>query len=334
MKKNNIFAVITTLIIAAIIGVSLISNRNTGDTQIQEEKSITIAMVTFPGYAPLYLAEEKGLFWDLDVELVRIESIGDMRAAMNSNKIDMYAATYDIFQAVEGNVPPGIWFLAIDESHGWDGVVVSEDINTLEDLKWKTVWAEPGLPPYFMLQYLLNEEWMNLDDINFVDLTSADAGSAFVSNQIDVAATYEPYLSISKNKREWAKVLVSSEATPGLLVDFLFASEDLANNNPEVLEAVSQGRFDALEYWENNPDESMTIMGDAFGVDKAEMEDIKSWIGWLTLEDNQRMLNKSQPNNAYDTFELVGDILERNNSAGIRVDSNEKITDKIINRFK
>ena len=333
MNKKIIGAIVALLVVIVLVVVFMQGDRNnTGNKQ--SKQSVTIGMVTFPGYAPLYLAKEKKLFEGVDVNLVRIESIGDLRAAMNSGKIDMYAATYDIFEAVENNTPPGIGFLAIDESHGGDGVAVSKDIKDLKDLKGKSVAAEPGFPPYFILQYLLNKEGMSLADINFKDLPSADAGNAFVSGQVDVAATYEPYLSISANKRDGASVLVSSADTPGLIVDFLFASEDLVKNDKEVLKRIADGWFAAVNYWKQNPDESVKIMAKSFGVDNAEMEDIKSGISWLTLEDNQKLFDKKQPNNAYETFDLVGDILESNNSAGVRVKSSDKLSDKIIKSYK
>jgi len=325
---------VAVALLAIVMVVITFSGVKQDNNSRQTKESVTIGMVTFPGYAPLYLAQEKGLFEDIDVNLVRIEAIGDIRAAMNSGKIDMYAATYDIFQAVDKSVPPGVGFLAIDESHGGDGVVVSDKIKELKDLTGKTVGAEPGFPPYFILQYLLNKEGMSLDDVDFKDLPSADAGNAFVSGKIDVAGTYEPYLSISANKRAGARVLVSSEDTPGLIVDLLFASDDLVKNDAETLKKISDGWFAAVKYWDEHPDESMEIMAKAFGVDKAEMEDIKSGISWATLEDNQKLFNKNQAHNAYTTFKLVGDILENNDSAGLRVNADDKLTDKVIKSYK
>ena len=119
------------------------------------KETFKIGMVTFPGYAPLYVAKEKNLFENVNVELVRIESINDLRTALSSGKIDAYAATYDIFQSTQAK-PDGVAFLAIDESHGGDGVLVADNINSIADIKGKAVGAEPGFPPYFILQYLLD----------------------------------------------------------------------------------------------------------------------------------------------------------------------------------
>jgi len=200
-------------------------------------------------------------------------------------------------------------------------------------LKGKVVGGEPGLPPYFVLQYLLAQEGMTLADVDFKDVTSADAGNAFVAGQLDVAATYEPYLSISADKVMGSSIIASSADTPGLVVDFIFADEDLASNNPAALEAVSEGWFAAMDYWSENSDESFEIMGAAFGIDGAEMADFQTGIKWLEIDDNKKLFNKRADNNAYDTFTEVGDILEANGEAGVRVKAADHLSDAVIKNF-
>lgn len=332
MKKNFIYIIILVLVVFGAI--QLFNRNNTGsDSNIESPEKVTIAMVTFPGYAPLYLAQEKNLFPEsIEVELVRIESVPELRAAMRSGSIDMYAATYDMFQSTGEITPPGIGFMAIDKSHGADGIVAVDGIETIADLRGKTVAAEPGYPPYFVLQYLLNEEGMTLDDVDFKDLSSADAGNAFVSGAVDIAATYEPYLSISKDKVENSKMFASTADVPVFIGDFLFAQEDLVNNNPQILKAVAQGWFNAVESINSDP-EAYEIMGQAFGVSAEEMKDFETGVSWLSLSDNKELFDINNENNAYKTFDLVGDILEANNEAGVRVKGTDAISNIIINQL-
>lgn len=326
MKKNNLILLLFAVCLA------FASCDDSGQKE-NEKKEVTIGMVTFPGYAPLYLAKEKNLFKGVDVKLVRIESIGDLRAAMNSGQIDIYAATYDIFQNIENVQPPGIGFIAIDESHGADGIVVKEGINNIADLKGKVVGAEPGFPPFFILQYLLNQENMSLADVNFKDLSSQDAGNAFAAGKLDAAGTYEPYLSKSSEIRPGSKILISSANTNHLIVDFLFASEDLVNNDQELLVNVARGWFDALDYYSNNEEESLKIMGDAFGVSPEEMKDFKTGVTWLGIGDNNDIFDKTKTDNAYQVFDLVHNILSRNQDNIYKVNADDKLTGKVISEL-
>src|ERR1035438_2998198 len=87
-------------------------------------RTFTIGMVTFAGYAPLYLAKEKCFYGNLDVQLKRIEEVPSIRAAMIKKDLDAYLATPDI--ALDTNsAPPGRAIWAIDESAGGDGVIVA-----------------------------------------------------------------------------------------------------------------------------------------------------------------------------------------------------------------
>ena len=328
MKNTNLLslALLLSLMFVSCKQDSSSSNQAGQDDKVED---ITIAMVTFPGYAPLYVAKEKGLFEGVNVDLRRIEDIGQMRGAIMSGQIDVYAATYDIFQAIKGQKPPGVGFLAMDESHGGDGIAVAGEINSIADFKGKKVAAEPGFPPYFILQYLLAQADMSLKDVDFQDLASQDAGNAFVTKQFDIVGTYEPYLSISADKREGAKVLYSSKDTEGLVVDWLFANSEVVDTKPEALKAIAKGWFAALDFIESNPEEAYQIMGDAFGVSSDEMQDFKTGITWLDLASNKGMF-KPGDKNAYAIFKEVGDVLERNDETDTRVEAKDHLTDKIV----
>jgi len=329
MNKNLLIGIIIVVII--ILGVGGYSILNKPNVNVPK---VTIAMVTFPGYAPLYVAKEKGFFDGVDVELTRIESIGDIRAAMRSGSVNMYAATYDIYQSTKDVPPSGIGFLAIDESHGADGVAIAGNINSVQGLRGKKVGAEPGFPPYLVLQYLLNKDGMTLKDINFQDMATTDAGNAFAAGKLDAAGIYEPALSASVKSRPGSKIFASSADIPGLVQDLLFSDEKLAKEHPEVLEKVAAGYFKALDYINSNPDDAYQIMAKAFGVSVSDMKDFKSGVSWISKDGNIKLFDKTSDVNAYKTYDLVCSILKKNGDTNICLKSEDKLTNEIVNQFK
>lgn len=332
-KKLLIGVAIVAVVATAVVGVMSDSVKKTAQTK-KELPKINIAMVTFPGYAPLYVAKEKGFFNGVDVELKRIESIGDIRAAMRSGDINVYAATYDIYQSTKDVPPAGVGFLAIDESHGADGVAVAKNINSVKDLKNKKVGAEPGFPPYLVLQYLLDKEGMTLKDLDFKDMPTTDAGNAFAAGKLDAAGIYEPALSASVKARPGSKIFASSADVPGLVQDLLFADEKLAKENPEALQKIVEGWYKALDYINTNHDESYEIMAKAFGVTKAEMEDFKTGVSWINKDENVKLFDKNNTTNVYSTFSLICDILKKNGDTNICLPADDKLTDAIIKNSK
>ncbi len=293
-------------------------------------KTIKIGMITFPGYGPLYLAKEKKYFGNLNVELLRIESITDLRAALASKKIDMYVSTFDIFQSNQGNDVPGIGFMIIDESHGADGLVGLSNVTNITELKGKTVAAEVGLPPHFLLQYLLNKNNMTLNDIVIKELTTQDASAAFTSKNIDYAALYEPYLSSATKARKGAKKIISSAEAPNILADLIFASEDLVKNDKQVCKDVANGWFKALSFIDSNSKEAYEIMAKSFNIPVDEMQSYKDVITWYNKSDNIKLFSNGTESNVYSTFSLIGDILTKNNNAKIKFNAFEKLDSTII----
>jgi len=334
MKKWLIAIIVVLLGLGAVVFV--MNDKKSTDNQVKNEEKITlkIGMVTFAGYAPLYVAQEKGFFENINVELVRIESIGDLRAAMQSGSIDMYIATPDIFQSAEKNKPVGVGFLAIDESTGADGVVASGDIQSVEELKGKKVGAEPGFPPYFVLQYMLYKHGMSLADIDFKDMSSQTAANAFIANQLDAAGTYEPYLSNAVSQKNGSKILISSADTKGLIVDIIFASEKLYQNNPATLAKIAKGWYKAVEFYNTNPKEAIAIMSKAFRIAPEEMIDIKSGLSWLNKNDNLALFDTTKADNIFTTFDMVGEILLKNGGSNVRVYAKDKLTDTIVKNEK
>ncbi|MBI4262040.1 ABC transporter substrate-binding protein [Candidatus Uhrbacteria bacterium] len=331
MKKNLSIGIIIVVLVLGVGGFILFKKVNPDRTALPKVK---IAMVTFPGYAPLYVAKEKGFFDGVDVELVRIESIGDIRAAMRSGDVNMYAATYDIYQSVKDVAPTGIGFLVVDESHGADGFATDANVSSINDLRGKKVGAEPGFPPYLVLQYLLDKEGMTLKDLDFQDMPTTDAGNAFAARKLAAAGIWEPTLSASVKARPGSKVFASSADIPGLVQDLLFADEKLAKEYPEALEKVAAGYFKALEYIDTNHVDAYQIMAKAFTVSVPEMEDFKTGVSWMSKEENKKLFDQNNSTNVYTTYDLVCRILQKNGDTNMCLKSHDKLTDAIIKNIK
>jgi NitT/TauT family transport system substrate-binding protein len=191
--------------------------------------------------------------------------------------------------------------------------VVSGDIKTLQDLKGKTVGAEPGLPPHFVLMYLLFKNGMSLSDINLKDMTTQDAASAFAGGKLDGAGIYEPYLTTAKQQRPGSRVVISSAQTPGLIVDLIFARADAISKHPDAIKTVIAGWHKAMAFIKTNPDAAYPIMAKAFDLPINEFKDTVSGIKWLDLDDNKRLFGtKEAPGPLVHNFGVVVDVLKRN----------------------
>ena len=93
--------------------------------------------------------------------------------------------------------------MLLDKSNGGDGIAVRKDINSMRDLKGKSIGVDaPGTSPFFVLAYLLKKNGMTMNDIKRVSLSPQAAANAFLAGQNDAAQTYEPFMSAIRDKPE------------------------------------------------------------------------------------------------------------------------------------
>jgi len=252
---------------------------------------IKLGMSTWLGYAPLYLAKEKGFFQKrgLDVEVVVIESPADRRVAFAADKIQGFATTVDthVMTAAAENPIPLKQVLALDDSHGGDGIVSKKEIKTIKDLKGKTVAAQLGAgASYFWLNYVLAQEGMKLSDLKTIDMKAGDAGSAFVAGKIDAAVTWEPWLSKAR-ETPFGHVLLASDKTPGIIVDSLAFKPDFLKKRGEDVKKIVAAWNEAVKFAVDNPQEADAIMAKFTGQKPEEFTKEKTGVRFYGDKENK-----------------------------------------------
>jgi len=219
------------------------------------------------GYAPLFVAEEKGFFKKrgLYLQMQKIESGSDRRAAVAANAIQGIACTVDAVVIAVANDIPITQILALDMSNGGDGLVAKKEFNSLRDLKGKSRALDTsGVASYFWIHVLLQKEGMALSEFNVQSMSSGDAGAAFVAGRVDAALTWQPWLTRAA-ETPFGKVLISSAQTPGVITDSLSVRNDIIAAYPAAAQAVVDGWLEALAYQKTNPADANAIMAKAMG---------------------------------------------------------------------
>lgn len=227
---------------------------------------IKLGMTTWVGYGEIFLAKELGYFDEagLTVDPQIIEEGSITMAAVASGELQGTAATIDEIMKYR---TPEVCFKAVyalDDSHGGDGILAPADATSLADLKGKDVGLNEGSVSQFWFSILLKQAGMSEKDVNIVNMTADDAAAAFMAGQIPVAVTWEPHLTLAKEQNV-GKVLVSSDQTPGLIVDVIALSCDVIAKQPDDVKALVAGLEKAHEYLLANQDKSYEIMAKGVG---------------------------------------------------------------------
>lgn len=262
--------------------------------------TVKIGFSALPSWYLWHLVDQKGFFekYGVDVELVYFPVYADSLSALNTGKIDGNT------QALLDAIPPldkGIDLKTIfitDNSIGGDGIVATNDIQSVEDLKGRSVGTELGTIEHFFLLTALEDAGMTESDVKFTNLTVPDAGNAFLSGNIDAAGLWEPFLSKAVAK-EGTHKLVTSADYPGLVSDVFVVRDDVTKEKKEELQKIVNAWFDAVDYLEKNPEESIDIIAKEAGITSEELTEGFKGFKMFTPEDN---LASFKEGNSYDSF--------------------------------
>ena len=184
---------------------------------------------------------------------------------------------------------PLVCVLALDDSRGGDGVLATKDIQTVADLKGKSVAVLPGSISHFYLMVLLKEAGLSEADIEIVDLSAEDAAQAFSLQEVDAAVTNEPFLTQAKSAGH-GHLLTDTTEQPGLLVDCLMTRADVFDERKSDFQAVARAWDAAVRYVEAHPDEANEIMARHLGGgldDPAAFAETLKGVGFYDAERNR-----------------------------------------------
>lgn len=190
----------------------------------EEKNTVIMAGNPFVGMAPIYVAMEKGFFQEcgLEFSLVNFDDSSASCSALISGKADAAYSTLDAAIIAESSFDENKMKIisVVDESAGADGILATNDIAGIADLKGKNVGVTLNQTSHYLLLQALEKEGLTDADVNLVDMTASDAGVSFISGGLDAAVTWEPYLSNAVNSGA-GKLLFSSADAPGSIMDIL-----------------------------------------------------------------------------------------------------------------
>ena len=259
-----------------------------GSTAADEAPPIVIGYSNWAGWWPWAIAEQEGLFAanGVNVEMRWFDGYVESMEAFAAGQLDGNCQTLnDTISFAADAVNGEVAVLVNDNSAGNDKIIVTEDINSVADLKGKKVAVEEGVVDDFLLSLALEEEGLSRDDVEIVPLETGAAAAAFAAGQTDAVGAFPPYW-LTALEREGSKELVTSSDFPGAIPDLLVMSQTVIDERPDDVQAIVKTWFDTLAFMEENPEQSDEIMAARADVTVEELQLLKEGTQIFTLEEN------------------------------------------------
>jgi NitT/TauT family transport system substrate-binding protein len=318
--------ILVALLLSACGGSS-----TTGSTKYSG--TIHIASSTWTGYALIYLANSKGIWktHGLDVNFKDVEDPNDRFIALAAGRLEGMASTVDAFARQQSNGVAAVEVFPIDASVGGDGILAANSIQTVADLKGKTVAVNQGSVSEWFLAQVLSKNGLSLTDVKEQNMKSGEAGAAFVAKRVDVAVTWEPWLTKAKARTD-GHVLVSSAKYPDLIMDSFAFRKDFIQKYPDTVKEFMKAYYDAYNWMQQNKTDALKIIGDAVGESSA---DVQADLDTMTLYDlntgKQIIGTSSSHGKIYDNVKAAADFWKGQGKIDTTVNPNDAVDPSFIN---
>ena len=286
-----------------------------------EENTVRFALNVWAGWGPIILANngfKPGKVWktpdgkEFRVELVLIDDPAAMIGAYVSGQVHIGWGTLDMIplfidgmvdktgKPKDSRVMPRI-FQQIDWSNGGDGIVVRENVKTVADLRDKKLVLAQNSPSQYFALNMLVAGGVQPSEVNMIFTNTAfEAAAAFAANKgIAGAVSWSPDIyNLAKTKGN--RMLVNTQTANKLIADVWFTRADFAKDQPDILEALVRGIFDAMEELKkpDRKDACAKLMAAGYNIpaeDALGMFNDAHNTNWA--ENYQFFLNQNNPTN-------------------------------------
>lgn len=258
---------------------------------VEHKPPLRVGINLWPGYEPFFLARDMGEYKELPISLIEYPSPSGAIRAMRNGTVEAVALTLDeVLSLIESGVKAKV-VLVINISDGGDAILTRPDILSLEQLRGKAVVSESSVLANYLLSRALDETDLGLSDIERLYLPISEHLQAYERNQADAIVTFEPVRT--KLINAGARELFSSAQIPGEIVDVLIVRDDVIEAEPEVVQALVDGWYNALQQLHKYPDKTAEKLSEHLQITPEEVLSSFSRLNWPGRSRVSEMLNEN-----------------------------------------
>jgi NitT/TauT family transport system substrate-binding protein len=268
------------------------------------------AAYNWVGYSGHFVAAKKGFFAQegLNIKEQFFQSSSESITALLANKVDIaWITSGDAIQTAAKDPSLKIVYL-VDYSNGADGIM-GRNIATPKDAKGKTIARENVLFEKVLLQAYLKQAGLTEADLKVKDMEAGAAATAFGAKQVDLAVTYEPFLT--KSAKVGGGNIVFSTKDTNLIADVIVVRDKLIKTRQKDLLTYFKAVDKAVKLVKAGDAEALKISGEKMGVTADDVKEQLTGVKLFDLADNKATaFNKSDSKSLIGNLELTAKAAE------------------------
>jgi ABC-type nitrate/sulfonate/bicarbonate transport system substrate-binding protein len=255
--------------------------------------------------AQVIIARDKGFFKEagLDATISDFPSGGDLMAAFVGGSVQIATAGATPVITLGARPFPIAIVAQVSDISGAQQLLVHEGVNSLEQLYGKKIGVLKGTASEALFNSIVKGYDLDASKFEIVNLGPTEMMEAFVRNQVDAVALWEPHSTRAREAGK-GKTLVSGTTSfiPGkegprrVYGDHavLFTTQDFAQKDGDTVKKVITALDRANAYLKSNRKEAVDILAKAFQLTSGQMDHIVDVNDYTLMIDEQMVLDMNK----------------------------------------
>jgi NitT/TauT family transport system substrate-binding protein len=313
LKLSSLFHWFSLSLATLLLAVACTQQPNTNSvpgTAPSSSAPLVSATNSWIGYSGHYVAIKKGFFAKegLDVQDKFFPTSTEEITALLAGKLDIaWLTSGDTIQAVDKDPSLKVIYL-VDYSNGADGII-ARNVATSKEAKGKSMARENLLFEKVLLQAYLKQGGLTERDLKIQDMPAPDAAIAFATKKVDMAVTFEPFLT--KNAQLGGGKVVFSTKDTNLIADVIVVRDKLIQTRKKDLQAYLRAVDKAVKLVNAADPETLKIAAEKMTVKPEEVKEQLTGVKLFDLEANRSMgFQKGNPKSLIGNLELTAKAAE------------------------
>lgn len=282
---------------------------------------LKIAYSDWPGWVAWEVGIQKGWFKEegVPVEFSWFEYVPSMDA-FAAGKVDAVAVTNGDALVTGSSGSPGVAIIINDYSNGNDMVVAKPGIESVEQLKGKTVGVEVGFVSHLLLMNALKKAGLKESDIKIKNVPTDQTPQTLKSGEVDAIVAWQPNSGQALKELPGSKAIFTSRDVPGIIYDVLSVNpKSLSERRSDWLKVVKVwARIADFIQDPKNLEESAKIMSARVGLEPEEYKKLMAGTRILSLAESAKHFEKGEEltsiyfsSKVVDEFQVKNDVYKK-----------------------
>jgi len=267
---------------------------------------LKIGLIPIADVAPVFLGRKKGFFDEQKIKLDPQFAAGGaaITPAVISGDFDIgFSNTVSLLIAGSKGLPVQIVSQGVlggpDLNKPWADVLIPKgsDIKDPKDLEGKTIAANTlNNICEVTINATLEKQGVDVSKLKYTEIPFPDMVGALEKGRVDAACVVEPFVSAGKAAGMKGIDPFYAGTAPNLTVAAYFASKQMIESKPELIDRFKTAMAKSLKYSAQNPDAVRAVLPEYTQIPKeaAEKINLPNWQPELTEDTIQKLSELSE----------------------------------------